>query len=114
MITVYQKPTCTKCRQAVKMLRERGEDFEAINYYEQPISKNKLKELLKKMKLDPRDALRKTEKIYRELKIAKTDYSDEELLTLMIKYPDLIQRPIVVKGSKAVMGRPTENIEELL
>ncbi len=114
MITVYQKPTCTKCRQAFKLLRERGEDFEAVNYYEKPLSKNKLKELLKKMDLKPREAMRNTEKIYRDLKIAKADYSDDELINLMIKHPDLIQRPIVVKGNRVVMGRPTENIEQLL
>ena len=111
---LYEKPTCTKCRQANKLLKETGVDYERINYYETPISASKLKDLLKKMSLGPRDIMRTTEKVYRELGIAKGDFRDKELIDLMIEHPDLIQRPIVEKGGKAVLGRPTENINEIL
>lgn len=66
------------------------------------------------MKLAPRDILRTSEHIYRELGLGKKDFSDDELIALMVKHPDLIQRPIVERGEKAVLGRPVENIRALL
>ena len=113
-ITVYEKPTCTKCREADKLLRESGVDYDKINYYIKPLTANKLQDLLKKMGIPASELLRTTEPIYRELKLAKTEKSDKELIALMVKHPDLIQRPIVERGSKAVFGRPTENIKKLL
>lgn len=113
-IIVYERPTCSKCREADKLLRENGADFEKINYYVQPISEKKLKELITKMKISPRDLLRTTESIYRELKLAKSEHSDDELIKLMVKHPDLMQRPIIEKGAKAVLGRPTSNIQAIL
>lgn len=113
-ITVYEKPTCTKCREMDKLLRERGVPFEKVNYYIQPLSRKKLTELLRKMNLKPRDLLRKSEPVYKELGLVEDKFSDSELIGLMIEHPDLIQRPIVERGSRAVLGRPTENVKELL
>jgi arsenate reductase len=113
-ITVYEKPTCTKCREMDKFLRERGVDFSKVNYYIEPLTKKKLTELLRKMNLSPRDVMRKSEFIYRELGIASGEFSDAQLIDLMVKHPDLMQRPIVERGDRAVLGRPTENVEELL
>ncbi len=113
-ITVYEKPTCTKCREVDKILRESGADYEKINYYVEPIGEKKLRELLGKMKITPRELLRSSEKIYKELQLAHSSHSDDELIILMVKHPDLIQRPIVEKGKKAVLGRPVENINKLL
>lgn len=113
-ITVYEKPTCTKCREADKILRESGIDYDKINYYVEPLSADKLQKLLKKMGIPASELLRTTEPIYRELKLAKADKTEKELIALMVKYPDLIQRPIVERGSKAVLGRPTENIKKFL
>ena len=113
-ITVYEKPTCTKCREMDKFLRERGVDFSKVNYYIEPVTKKKLTELLRKMSLSPRDILRKSEPIYRELGIASGEFSDTQLNDLMVEHPDLMQRPIVERGDRAVLGRPTENVEELL
>ncbi|MBS2009176.1 MAG: arsenate reductase (glutaredoxin) [Cyanobacteria bacterium SZAS TMP-1] len=113
-ITVYERPTCSKCREADKMLREFGADYEKINYYTDPISEAKLTELVKKMGIPARDLLRTTESIYKELKLSKAELSDKELIALMVKHPDLMQRPIVERGSRAVLGRPTENIRALL
>ncbi|HET6977651.1 MAG TPA: arsenate reductase family protein [Pyrinomonadaceae bacterium] len=113
-ITVYEKPTCTKCREMDKLLRESGIPFEKVNYYLEPLSKKKLTELLRKMKMKPRDLLRKSEPIYKELALSADKFSDSEVIDLMIEYPDLIQRPIVERGSRAVLGRPTENVKELL
>jgi arsenate reductase len=85
-----------------------------VNYYTAPLSREKLRELLAKMKLAPRDLLRKSEPIYRELDLARRAPSDDELISLMVEHPDLIQRPIVERGKRAVLGRPVENVRELL
>ena len=113
-ITVYEKPTCTKCREMDKFLREKGVDFSKVNYYIKPLTKKKLTELVQKMNIDPRDLLRKSEPVYRELGIAQKKLTDAQLIALMVEHPDLMQRPIVERGDRAVLGRPTENVEELL
>jgi arsenate reductase len=113
-ITVYEKPTCSKCREADRLLRESGVDFEKVNYYIEPIGEAKLRELLRKMGAGPRDILRSGEAVYKELGLGEREVSDEELIRLMAAHPDLIQRPIVERGERAVLGRPTEKIRELL
>jgi arsenate reductase (glutaredoxin) len=113
-LTVYQKPTCSKCRTTLRLLKERGVEFEAINYYETPFTEADLRVLLKKLGLTAREILRKDEPVAKQLGIGKKDFSDEELIALMAKHPDLIQRPIVVRGDHAVLGRPPENVEKLL
>ena len=97
-----------------KLLRESGIPFEKVNYYVEPLSRKKLTELLRKMKLKPRDLLRKGEAVYKELGLANDELSDSELIGLMIEHPDLLQRPIVERGDRAVLGRPTENVKALL
>jgi arsenate reductase (glutaredoxin) len=113
-ITVYEKPTCTKCREMDRFLRESVVDFDKVNYYLEPLSEMKLRELIKKMGISPRELLRKSEPIYRELGLGKQEPTDDELIALMVKYPDLMQRPIVERGERAVLGRPTENVKALL
>lgn len=88
--------------------------FDKVNYYLEPLSEKKLRELIKKMGIKPRELLRTSESIYRELELAKQDLSDNEIISLMVKHPDLIQRPIVERGDRAVLGRPTENVRPLL
>jgi arsenate reductase len=85
-----------------------------VNYYIEPLSKAKLTELLGKMKLKPRDILRTSEPIYRELGLGKGEFTDAEIISLLVKHPDLIQRPIVERGKRAVLGRPVENVKALL
>ena len=97
-----------------RLLRESGVDFEKVNYYIEPLTKKKLAELIGKMNISPRELLRTSEQVYRDLGLAKKDLSDEELVDLMIKHPDLIQRPIVERGKRAVLGRPVENVKALL
>ena len=113
-ITVYEKPTCTKCREADRLLRESGVDFEKVNYYLEPIGEAKLRELISKMGISPRELLRTSEAVYKELDLGTREVSDDELIRLMAEHPDLIQRPIVERGGRAVLGRPTERIKELL
>ena len=97
-----------------KLLRESGVSFEKVNYYIEPLSKKKLIELLAKMKLTPRDILRTNEAKYKELGLGRGEFTDDEIISLMVKHPDLIQRPIVERGDRAVLGRPTENVKVLL
>ena len=97
-----------------KLLRESGIPFEKVNYYVEPLTKKKLTELIRKINLKPRDLLRKSEPDYKELGLASGEFSDRELIGLMVEHPDLLQRPIVERGDRAVLGRPTENVNELL
>ena len=113
-ITVYEKPTCTKCREADRLLREGGFDYEKVNYYIEPIGEEKLRELIAKMGIKPRELLRTGEPVYKELNLGGRELSDDEIIKLMAEHPDLIQRPIVERGARAVLGRPTERIKELL
>jgi arsenate reductase len=97
-----------------KLLRESGVAFEKVNYYLAPLGEKKLRELIKKLGIKPRELLRTSEPVYRELGLGKKDFSDGEIISLMVKHPDLIQRPIVERGARAVLGRPTENVKSLL
>src|ERR1700749_3004278 len=106
-ITVYEKPACSKCREADRLLRESGVDFTKVNYYIEPIGAAKLRGLIAKMRISPRELLRTGERIYKDLQLGKRELSDDELIKLMVKHPDLIQRPIVERGERAVLGRPT-------
>ena len=109
-IVIYQKPTCSKCRATLSLLKESGEEFESINYYETPLTIDKLRELVQKLNLPVRDLLRQDEPSAGNLGAA----SDDEIIKAMVENPDLIQRPIVVRGSKARLCRPPENVMELL
>ena len=113
-ITVYQKPSCSTCRQVYGALKEAGVDFDAVNYYLEPLSATKLKSLLAKMKMKPADLLRSKEQAYKDLGLSKGGRTDEDLVALMVKHPDLIQRPIVEKGSRAVLARPAERLKDFL
>lgn len=112
-ITVYEKPTCTTCRNVYKILVENGVDFEKVNYYIEPFTKSQLKKLLKKMNMKAEELLRKNEVAYKEMGMSNKKYTEDEVLDLMIQNPDLVQRPIVEKGDKAILARPAEKIREL-
>jgi len=113
-ITIYVKPTCTTCRKVLKILRESEADFDSVNYFEKPLSKKTLTQLVKSLGITPRDLLRKNEKIYKELGLSKKELSDPQTIELMVKHPDLIQRPIVVKGSEVLLARPAEDVNQIL
>ena len=113
-IVIYQKPTCTTCRQVHAMLKESGVDFDTVDYYVDPIPKPRLLALLKKMRIAPRQLLRVKETIYKTLKLGDRDLTDDEIVDLMVKHPDLIQRPIVEHGARAILARPAERLKEIL
>lgn len=113
-ITIYHKPTCSTCREVVRLVRESGQPFTAVNYYEQPFTKSRLKALVKKAGLAVRDVLRTKEELYKSLTLSEKTLSDDDLLDLMVKHPDLIQRPLVEKGDQAMLARPADTITKLL
>ncbi len=112
-ITVYEKPTCTTCRKLNKLFEENGVDYTRVNYFIEPLTEEKLRDLLEKANLSPFDVLRKNEPVYKELKVAEVKDSDK-LIKLMIENPSILQRPIVEVGERAVLARPIENALELI
>ena len=113
-LIIYQKPTCSTCREAVKLAQASGKSFKTVNYYQEPFTKTQLKGLLKKAGLAAKDILRTKEDIYKSLGLAKKSLTDDELISLMLTHPDLIQRPLVEKGERALLARPAETIKQLL
>ena len=113
-ITVYEKPTCTTCRKLHDLLVEAGVDFERVNYFVEPLSRGRLESLVRKAGLRPRDVLRTKAPQYKELGLADPSVSDERLLALLVEHPDLLQRPIVERGERAVLARPPERVRDIL
>jgi arsenate reductase len=113
IMKIYHNPRCGKSRETLKILQDNGVEPEIVKYLEDIPTAEELKNILGKLKMKPEALVRKTEKIYKE-KFKGKELSDEEWIEAMIKYPKLIQRPIVVKGNKAVLGRPPENVKELI
>src|ERR687890_1238062 len=113
-LTVYEKPSCTTCRNLVTLLEERGIDFERVNYHVDPLPEGKIRELLGKAGVGPREVLRTKEPVYTELGLDRREAGDDELIGLMVEHPQLLQRPIVERDERAVLARPPERVLELL
>jgi len=112
-IIVYEKPTCTTCRKLNKLFEENGIDWKKVNYFIEPFTEKKLSGLLKKTGLRPWDVLRRAEPDFKLAGIDK-DSSDKEVIAAMVKFPAIIQRPIVEVGGKAVLARPIEKALDLI
>jgi len=97
-----------------RLLRESGVDYEKINYFVEPLGEDKLRDLIGKMQIAPRELLRTNEPAYRELKLGQRTLMDEEIIRLLVEHPELLQRPIVERGARAVLARPAEKIKELI
>src|SRR6478609_2798188 len=106
-ITVYEKPTCTTCRNLTKLFIENGVDWDKVNYFIEPFTADKLAKLIKKTGMRPFDVLRRNEPDFKGLGITP-DSSDTEVIAAMVEHPAIIQRPIVEVGPKAVLARPIE------
>ena len=113
-ILIYQKPRWSKSRESVKILENSGVKFKVIEYMNNPLSENKLKDLALKMQLKPKDFIRTRESIFKDLDLKKFIDDDEYLFKCMAENPKLIERPIIVKGDKVVIGRPPEKVNDLL
>jgi len=114
MVTIYNNPRCSKSRQTLQLLEARGLKPEIVEYLNDPPSAAELKAILKKLGIKPHDLLRQGEARYAALGLKERALSDDALIELMIENPILIERPIVVSGSKAAIGRPPEKVLEIL
>jgi arsenate reductase len=113
-LTVYEKPTCTTCRKLAALLTMRGIDFERVNYHVDPLPEEKIRELLLKAGARPHDVLRRKEPVYKELGLDRREAPDDELIALMAEHPQLLERPVVERGDRAVLARPPERVLEIL
>ena len=112
-VTIWHNPRCGKSRDAAKLLEEKGIDADVVKYLEAPPSKKELKAVLKMLGISARELMRTKEAIYKELNL-KEETDEEKLIEAMVENPKLIERPIVIKDGKAAIGRPIENIIDLL
>lgn len=112
-ITIWHNPRCSKSRNAVTLLEEKGIDADVVKYLDTPPTKEELVTLLKMLGISARELMRTKEAIYKELNL-KDETDEEKLIEAMVENPKLIERPIVIKDGKAAIGRPIENIIELL
>jgi arsenate reductase len=113
-VIIYHNPRCSKSRQTLSLLEEKGIAPRVVEYLKTPPSTAELKSILKKLGRKPRDLLRTSELVYAELGLKDRVVDDEALIALMVANPILIERPIVVSGNKAAVGRPPEKVLEIL
>lgn len=113
-ITIYHNPRCNKSRETLALLQDRGMEPEVVLYLQNPPDTATLKQLLKALNMSARELIRNKEDEYKALKLADPQIADEDLIAAMCRHPKLIERPIVVKGKRAVLGRPPENALQLL
>jgi arsenate reductase len=112
-LTVYEKPTCTTCRRLAALLGERGVDFERVNFHVDPLPEGKIRELVRKTGGPARDLVRRKE--LRPLGLEPLDdASDDQVVALMVEHPQLLERPVVERGERAVLARPVDRVHELL
>lgn len=112
MLKIYHNPRCSKSREGCQILKDSNQDFEIVEYLKNPLSANELKELIRILNIEPIDLVRKKEDIWKA-NYAGKELSDEEIIEAMTEHPKLIERPIVVKDDKAVVGRPPSLIKGL-
>ena len=112
-VTVWHNPRCGKSRDGVKLLEEKGIDAEVVKYLETPPTKEEITDVLKMLGIGARELMRTKEAIYKELDL-KNENDEEKLIEAMAENPKLIERPVVIKDGKAAIGRPIENIIELI
>ena len=112
-LTVLHNPRCRKSREALSILEAADKQYDIREYLKNPLSKDELIVVLKKLNLRPIDIVRRGEKVFKEQFKGK-DLTDEQWVDVLIKYPILIERPIVIADEQAVVGRPSEKIKPLL
>jgi arsenate reductase len=110
-VTIYHNPNCSKSRQTLQLLRDRGVEPTIVEYLKETPDERTLSRLIQKLGIEAEDLIRKKE--YRQLGLSETEDPDE-LVKRMVKHPEIIERPIVETGSKAILGRPPENVLEIL
>ncbi len=113
MIVIYHNPRCSKSRACLKTLEASKIDHEVVKYLDEDLSIEKLEHIINLLKIKPIDLVRKNEKLWKE-NFKNLDFTDKELIGVMVKYPKLIERPIIINGNKAIIGRPPERVLDLI
>ena len=113
-VTIYHNPRCSKSRQTLEILDQQNVDLEIIEYLKTSPDAGTLKQILSYLDIPARDLLRKGEDAYKEAGLDDTSLSEDDLITAMVKYPILIERPVVVNNGKAAIGRPPESVLAIL
>ncbi|MEM8937321.1 MAG: arsenate reductase (glutaredoxin) [Pseudomonadota bacterium] len=113
-VTIYHNPRCSKSRQTLALLEAQGAEVKIVRYLETPPSAGTIKSILKKLGVGPRDLMRKKEAPYKELKLDDQSLGDAALIKALVDNPILIERPIVVAGDRAAIGRPPEAVLDIL
>jgi len=111
--TIWHNPKCSKSREALKLLEEKGGSFEVFKYLDTPPSREEITALLKKLGISARELMRTKEDLYKELGLAEVN-DEEKLIDALAEYPKLIERPILIEENRAVIGRPVEKTVEFL
>ena len=113
-IRIYHNPRCSKSRQSLALLNESGQNPEIVEYLKTPPSREQLSEILSLLGMEPMDLIRKNEKEFKEAGLDNPDLDRDTVIDIMVAYPKLIERPIVVNGNMAVIGRPPERVLEVI
>ncbi|MCF6190691.1 MAG: arsenate reductase (glutaredoxin) [Cocleimonas sp.] len=112
--TIYHNPRCSKSRAAMELLTEKGLKLDVVKYLDTPPNKQAITDLLDMLGLEPWELMRKGEQEYKDNNLADESLSRDDLIDAMVKFPKLLERPIVVKNGKAAIGRPIQNIIDIL
>ncbi|CAH0992584.1 putative protein YfgD [Sinobacterium norvegicum] len=112
--TIYHNPRCSKSRQTLAILQDNGVEPEVVLYLEQPPSESELTTIIRQLGITPRQLLRKGEEAFKENNLKDDSLTDQQLIAAMVQFPKLIERPIVIVGEQAVLGRPPENVLTLI
>lgn len=112
-VTIWHNPRCSKSRQTLQLIRDRGIEPEIVEYLKTPPGADELRAVLNALKLKPRELMRTKEGVYKELGLAAID-DDDRLIAAMVEHPVLIERPVVLKAGRAALGRPPESVAEIL
>ena len=111
---IYHDPRCSKSRQTLQLLREAGIEPIIVEYLKRPLRKEELKKISHLLGLRPKDFVRKTEKDFKDNHLSESLEDDDKIIDAMLLFPKIIERPIVVSGKEAVIGRPPENAQKLI
>lgn len=114
MLSIYHNPRCSKSRQTLQIIEDKGLDVKIIEYLKTPPTKKELAEVIEKLGISPRELLRKGEDAYKAHGLNDPKLSDSKIINFMISEPKLIERPIVINGAKAILGRPPENVLDII
>lgn len=112
--TIYHNPKCSKSRETLQLLRDRGIEPNIIEYLKIPLQKDKLKIISQRLGLRPKEFIRKNEKDFKERNLSSHLDNDDKIIEAMLAWPKIIERPIVISGDKAIIGRPPENVQKII